>query len=80
MDENARCKNCKWWREGVMPIYHDKAIPKGWGDCELGESEGNKPMIKKTLAYANDYESYAARLQTSPNFGCIQFILKVEGK
>lgn len=60
------CKDCVFWKlEGW-----DK--PK-WGFCNLAPSVGGMPYEIDTLAFSSNYNGGRASLETSENFGCVQF-------
>lgn len=71
-DEMAEgtCKTCKWWSESEWKPHQE-----GWRQCDVAEAEGYHQYANKTiplpLMMCVDGESYAAKLFTSPDFGCI---------
>lgn len=62
------CETCRWW---TMP--NDNKV---YGSCLLAESTNGSPLFFNSDAYADDCESYKAKLKTKPNFGCVQWEVK----
>lgn len=62
-----KCKDCKHFF-----VREDKL-----NTCCITVSSDGKPEYKRTLAYAEDYEHFAAVLIVSPEFGCVQFEQRV---
>jgi hypothetical protein len=83
-----RCKNCWWWssfteireRDEWCEMDHPaiEQAPETWGGCKAVSANGTTQGTwvaghPAPLAYARDFEEYAAQLITSPDFGCVQF-------
>ncbi len=75
MAECGHCKDCKWWdRENGWPT-------RRWeGECQLAATESDNPLHGEALAVALDGESYIAKLQTAPDFGCVQWEAKPDAQ
>lgn len=71
----GNCKDCKHWQspERLEKIYlHSFKM----GRCELAGSSESYADHPESLAFAEDVESYSAWLNTSPDFGCVQWEAK----
>jgi hypothetical protein len=68
----GHCKDCKWWNspEIMNSIFHDKPA---YGQCELTTSGSNQPFWPESLAVASSVSGYSGALNTSPEFGCVQW-------
>lgn len=58
------CKDCKYWG-----VDFDRV-------CDLEGIEGDKGF--NIYVYANDDQGLEARLVTSPDFGCVNFVEEEE--
>jgi predicted ATP-dependent serine protease len=63
----GRCQTCKHWN-GFTESY----MRQGWGQCEMTSSESGEGS-PESLAVAQDYESYAAILETAAEYGCVMY-------
>jgi hypothetical protein len=78
----VNCKDCQFWEApstancGVEDDENYRYTTYGFGVCTLSESIDGVPT-NQSLAFARDYETYMASLRTKPEFGCVQFKLKV---
>lgn len=60
-----RCQNCRWWEP--------KHVYQEIGTCVLTESGDIGTPPKKSLATASSDDGYFGVLNTSPDFGCVQW-------
>ena len=63
------CKDCKHF----FFEEYSRLLSNGRGWCQLTRSNGSKPAFPDSAAVAFDLEGYAAQLQVSPEFGCVQW-------
>jgi hypothetical protein len=68
---SGHCKDCEFWKYNRYVIdTHHCALAESHGDAEHPES--------KSISRDADY--YHAYLETQPDFGCIQYKVRVAGK
>ena len=66
-----RCDQCRFWDQS---LNHP-----GLGECQLtcwGEDSGHDHPTSKAKAQAGGHEPGSAALETSADFGCVQFEVK----
>jgi hypothetical protein len=66
----GRCKTCKQWMQKFQGAEQ-------WGWCSFADGVVGRARHPQSLAYATDYEGYAAHLETHEDFGCVQWEAKV---
>lgn len=67
----GNCRDCKHWDQG------DPTWP--WGSCSLALTLMGESQAHKGLAFARDEDRKRGWLQTSADFGCVQWAAKKEG-
>lgn len=72
----TRCKDCKWWTppDYLHPLHTGASSVMGC--CELTRLEHEDFRYAKSLAVAVEHDGISAVLNTSPDFGCVQFEAK----
>lgn len=59
------CRDCKWWRSPTKYSGTD-----GWGDCLR--------LVQSQVGYLAIADDEYGPIQTSPEFGCVQFEAKTD--
>lgn len=65
------CKNCHWWTKRSENDTQN-------GYCDLATSDWGDADHPESLAIARDSEPHSAWLETSPDFGCVQWKERTE--
>lgn len=63
----GRCATCRFAEPGSSA---GERYPL---TCRRAEGRDGKPKNERTLAFADDTDAYHARLNVSPDFGCVQY-------
>jgi hypothetical protein len=60
------CSNCEHFKQPT-------SFNAPYGECLLAAGQDGESQTPDAFAYASDGESYSARLNVLPSFGCNQF-------
>lgn len=65
----GRCKDCRHWKRDRA----GSGTRTEWHACALADSDNDEAVYSGSLAIAQDVDMFEAWLETSPQFGCVQF-------
>ena len=85
MSDFTICKNCKFWKidddQEVDGVHRCGAVIQLWGASEWDEEYDHRQIkkeFKSKKSFVQDGSDYKADLMTTENFGCNEFVEKLD--
>lgn len=82
-DGMPHCRDCRWWNQGHEALsdlpggFVSGPIKTGGGVCLLTETKSLEPVHAQSKAIVWEGDQYVGVLVTAPDFGCVQFEVKL---